>query len=493
MLTNSLKALSRAGLLFIFLCITAGISVYGQGNQASTEVDSLTNAVNTSSDSIQAVLASVNQQLSSSLQHNDSLVNGVDSLVARTQIVSDSLKQLADSLSSVTQLQLPASNALSTYQQKAKGYSQIADTLLPGSELSGLVPSLPASSINISNNSLADNNKLAELTSKPDISVSLPDLSSSKDIEISKIPLQTEKVGQATNGLSDYQLPEIRVDSATGKNIDNWIDRKASEHELANELTAKPNAKEALFGIPMEELSPDQLPSISQESLQKAQSFIAEQHTKVAEHRERIARHQKHYKRINSLKEEKKLPYLKRHSLREIEWKHRLLYGLSWQSGRGGTGQVEAFRIDLGPELAYQLTDHIQLGLATQARLSIGKSLPTNSWVSHSYDPIWGGQLYGSYQIKNGFFGRVSWQQLYRGRPLAAFQESTETYESRVANNLRLGLGKSYRLGRWLKGYTLLEYSLALNTIPKEHEAYRKPLQIRMGLMLAPKSERKKK
>jgi hypothetical protein len=259
---------------------------------------------------------------------------------------------------------------------------------------------------------------------------------------------------------------------------------QTDENTLQEQLFSPEELKE--FGgldprtAPQQLGSPEALSQKAQDkATQVATDYLAEQQKQLTAARNKLSRLKQRYPRVKSVQELKKLPYLKRHPLRDTRWQERIVYGLQWQLGshqEDAQDEARRYRIDLGPRLSYQLTDQWELGLYGQARITLGKRV---GWASYHHDPVWGGGAFVSYQIRKGFFAQVAYERLsveVVDAALVGFEPEARTRE--LVPGLRLGLGKCYTIHKKLQGYSLIEYNLTDTPLAP----YRKQLQVKMGV-----------
>lgn len=284
--------------------------------------------------------------------------------------------------------------------------------------------------------------------------------------------------------IADFQMPDLpslKLDSSTfnGGNID----KKLEEQLLKQKEVAVIQEQAGLGQDPLKEylqmdakeLAQQQagvsLDDLSQEGIQQQLVEQLPNHSQQLDKaRRELSKYNGRFTEIKSLADLPKNP-LKRHPLMGVKWYKRLQPGLQWQVGKG-----DALRIDIGPRISYLVTDKLELGASGQGRATIGKKVP--SFVSFDFDRVWGYSLFGSYEIKNGFYGQVSYERL-NTQVIKLPNQQERPEEWLWIEGLRLGLGKRYTIYKSLRGFSLMEYNFS----PSVHAPYRQELQLKVGIM----------
>jgi hypothetical protein len=313
-----------------------------------------------------------------------------------------------------------------------------------------------------------DTNLSGEPPQGIDLKTALPNPVTSKRISEFEFPY-----------LPASDLPKMDSSAFSGQNIDEKLEEQILKHnEIRGFKEQSGIANDPLkdyLQMDAEELAQQQkylsLPDLSQEGLQKQAKEILPDHSiQLEKARKKLRKYNGRFTEIKSLKHLPKNPF-KRHPLMGEKWYKRVQPGFQWQLGKG-----EAFRIDLGPRLSYLVTDKLEIGAAAQARLTTGKSVP--SWTSFTYESVWGYSAFGSYEIKKGFYGQISYERLNTQVILLPNQQE-RSQERLWVEGLRLGAGKRYTIHKNLRGYNLVEYNFS----PSIHTPYRQQLQLKVGVM----------
>lgn len=252
------------------------------------------------------------------------------------------------------------------------------------------------------------------------------------------------------------------------------VDKLAEEQLMQREETAFFKEQASSAGQPAEEFlkyrNPDQLKEKAMEEAPKAAvNHFAGQKDQLKAAKEKLDKYKGRFQEVKNVNELPKNP-LKLNPLKGKPWPERWVIGSIWQFHKQGP-----FRIDLGPSLAYRVSDKIEIGAAYQWRLTVDKKAPvflsTDEWVS-------GYSAFADYRIKKGFFFRGSVAQL---NMLPEKENVTEEAQSRIwVNSFALGAGKSYTFFRSFKGYTFIQYSFSEGI----DKPYKNPLQVKIGFYI---------
>ena len=279
----------------------------------------------------------------------------------------------------------------------------------------------------------------------------------------------SESLDKAGEFSEDFnQLPAGKIDKVKD------VDKLAEEQLMQREETAFFKEKASSAGQPAEEFlkyrNPDQLKEkVMEEAPKAAVDHFAGKMDQLKAAKEKLNKHKGRFQEVKSVKELPKNP-LKLNPLKGKPWPERWIVGSIWQFHKQGP-----FRIDLGPSLAYRVSDKIEIGAAYQWRLTVDKKAPvflsTNEWVS-------GYSVFADYRIKKGFFFRGSVAHL---NMLPEREKVTEEAQSRIwVNSFALGAGKSYTFFRSFKGYTIIQYDFSKGT----NKPYKNPLQVKIGFYI---------
>ena len=277
--------------------------------------------------------------------------------------------------------------------------------------------------------------------------------------ELQKAGEYTEDIGSLSKG----KLEEMKK-----------VDQLAEQQLMNREETAFFKEQTAGAGQPAEEFlkyrNVDQLKEKAMEETPKAAiDHFSAHKDKLQAAQNKLNKHKGRYQEIKSVKEIPKNP-LKRNPLSGKPWPERWIIGSVWQFHKVGQ-----FKIDLGPSLAYRISDKIEIGAAYQWRLTVDKEAPvflsTRDWLS-------GYSLFADYRIKKGFFIRGSMAHL---NLLPLEGQVSEEKQNRIwVNSFALGAGKSYTFFKSFKGYSLIQYSFS-EGIDKPLE---NPLQVKIGFYI---------
>ena len=203
-----------------------------------------------------------------------------------------------------------------------------------------------------------------------------------------------------------------------------------------------------------------------------AKDFFAHHQQELNEARRKLARYNGRLEKIDNL-QDLKGKYLILNPLKDKPWPERVLLGTTWQFSN-----QKQYHIDLGPNIAWRVTDLFSFGAGFQYRLSV--SIKHQPWINSS-DKVYGYQLFSDVQIKKGFFGRVQYDNLQTMVPRVDAVTKVESVEQQWVKGLSVGVGKSYSFYKKVNGYSLLQYNL----MHKQGESpYLRPLQVKIGFYI---------
>ncbi|NDK57350.1 hypothetical protein [Pontibacter fetidus] len=117
----------------------------------------------------------------------------------------------------------------------------------------------------------------------------------------------------------------------------------------------------------------------------------------------------------------------------------------------------EQFHLDIGPNLAWNLTDIFSLGTGFQYRISFNEK--DKIWLNTD-DKVMGHFSYLDSKIMNGFFGRIQFENLYNVVPRSTPLNNLESSQNKWVKGFSLGLGKTYTFYKSVSGYALAQYNL---------------------------------
>lgn len=292
----------------------------------------------------------------------------------------------------------------------------------------------------------------------------IPDLSK----EFQKAGEYTDKVDEVARN----KLNQV-------KNQDQW----AEQQLMQREETAYFKDQAAGAKEPAEEFlkyrNEDQLKeSAVEEAPEEAVDLFAGKKDQLRAARNQLTKYKGRYNEVKSIKELPKNP-LKRNPLSGKPWQERWVVGSVWQFHK-----QDQFMIDLGPFLAYRVSDNLEIGAAYQWRLTVDKEaslfLSGRDWLS-------GYSCFADYKIKKGFFIRGAMARLnHLSEPQAVPEEGRSSV---WVSSFQLGAGKSYTFYKSFKGYSLVQYSFSKGL----DKAFQNPLELKIGFYLNGKSLYKSK
>lgn len=309
-----------------------------------------------------------------------------------------------------------------------------------------------------------------ERTQLPQINGIEPEKLTEKIETVGNLSEEVNRAGEYTEDLNT--IAEGKLNQA--KEVDQLAEQQLMQREEAAYF------KEQTAGVkqPAEEFlkyrNEDHLKQKAVEEAPKAAvDHFAGQKDKLNAARSKLNKYKGRYQEVKSIKELPKNP-LKRNPLKGKPWPERWVIGSIWQFHK-----QDQFKIDLGPSLAYRLSDKVEIGAAYQWRLTVDKEAPlflsTQDWLS-------GYSLFADYKIKKGFFIRGTAARLSLLPPMEPTRE--EGQSKAWVNSYKLGAGKSYTFFKSLKGYSVIQYSFS-NGVDKPLE---NPLELKIGFYMNGKS-----
>lgn len=208
----------------------------------------------------------------------------------------------------------------------------------------------------------------------------------------------------------------------------------------------------------------------TEEAIKVAKNHFAGHKDKLQAAQDELNKYKDRYSEVRSLKEMPKNPF-KRNPLKGKPWQERVIIGSIWQFSKGSV-----FKIDLGPTLAWRVSDKIEAGASYQWRLAVDKHAPL--FLSF-HEKVHGYSLFLDYKIKNGFFGRGTYTRL-KGRPKTNVPMQEEIIPRKWMDSFELGIGKRYTFYKVLKGYSLVQYSFSTGL----EKTYDSAIQIKIGFYI---------
>jgi hypothetical protein len=288
--------------------------------------------------------------------------------------------------------------------------------------------------------------------------------------KLGKLKVEVDQYSKDVSSLSQGKWEEV-------KNVDELAEQKIMEREEMGIFQTQ--AAEAK--LPADQLLQQQKEDyLKQKATEEAEKVVLDhfsgQKEKLNTARAKLNKYKGRYQEVKSVKELPKNPLL-RNPLKGKPWQERFVVGSIWQFYK-----EEGFKMDLGPSLAYRITDKLELGAAYQWRLTVDKKaalfLSTSDWLS-------GYSIFTDYKIKKGFFIRGA---LARLSLLPMEAGATDQGHNRTwVNNWQLGAGKSYTFYKSIKGYSIIQYSFSKGW----DTPYKNPIQVKIGFYMIGKRFRK--
>jgi hypothetical protein len=305
--------------------------------------------------------------------------------------------------------------------------------------------------------------------------VSLPGL---KLPELEKVKLDglsenLNKVGEFKGQIDQYTKDVSSISQGKWEEVKN-VDKLAEQKIMEREEMGIFQGQAAEAKLPAEQLLQQQKEDyLKQKAKEEAEKVILDhfsgQKEKLNTARAKLNKYKGRYQEVKSVKELPKNPLL-RNPLKGKPWQERFVVGSIWQFYK-----EEQFKMDLGPSIAYRVTDKLEVGGAYQWRLTIDKKaaffLSTSDWLS-------GYSIFTDYKIKKGFFIRGS---LARLGMLPVGSTSTDQGPNRtLINNWQFGAGKTYTFYKSIKGYSIIQYSFSKGW----DKPYKNPIQVKIGFYI---------
>lgn len=219
--------------------------------------------------------------------------------------------------------------------------------------------------------------------------------------------------------------------------------------------------------------TPTNLPNkVNGQITEGAKDFFADHQKELNEARRKLARYNGREEKINDLKELQG-KYLFLNPLTDKPWQERIIVGTLWQFSN-----QKQYNIDLGPNIAWRITDLFSIGGGFQYRLSA--STKHSPWIN-STDKVYGYYSFFDGKIKKGFFGRLQFEDLNSKVPRPDPANNMESNSQQWIKGLSVGFGKTYTFYKKVNGYSLLQYNL----MHKHGETpYLRPLNLKIGFYI---------
>lgn len=262
--------------------------------------------------------------------------------------------------------------------------------------------------------------------------------------------------------------PEARKLLGQINPISSILPKELSSISGISKPTALPRGQMPQLKIPPAASLPSQVKQVTEGPI----DFFAGREKELNEARRELRKYSSRMDEIKSLKDLGK-GYLWINPLKGKPWPERVVVGSLWQFSN-----QEQYHIDLGPSLAWRLTDLFSLGAGFQYRLSV--SAKSKPWVN-SADKVFGYHAFFDGQIKKGFFGRLQYENLSTLVPRPDPATQLEMTEQEWVKGLSVGIGRTYKFYKKINGYGLMQYNLLYR---HNETPYLRPVQAKIGFYI---------
>ncbi len=222
--------------------------------------------------------------------------------------------------------------------------------------------------------------------------------------------------------------------------------------------------------------------NLKQEAGKVATDYLTTQQERLSQEVPDLEGYKSRVEKLGSVKD---LPRgaLKVQPMGDKPWQERVVLGTLWQLGK-----QEVYFLDLGPNLAWRFTERLSVGAGFQYRLSL--DVQRKPWSVGTHDRVLGYFAFSDFEVKQGFFGRLHYEDLSSPVPRTDATTQAETIGQEWVKGLSVGVGKSYALFKQVQGYALVQYNVLHQ---HDRTPYLHPLQAKVGLYINGKHLLRKK
>lgn len=209
----------------------------------------------------------------------------------------------------------------------------------------------------------------------------------------------------------------------------------------------------------------------------KAKDHFAGHTDKLQAAQEKLAKIKKEYPEgISSIKD---LPKRRPNPMRSKSFKERLVLGLTLQ-----IHQAQTPNVDISPFAAYKLTERLSLGLGGNYRL-----MTKHDFKGFTREgAVYGGRGFAEFKIYKGIFAHVEYEMMKSPQRDSLVYLRLEQEEKIWVDGLLLGIGKDYKIAKYIKGNMQVLY----NFLPEINSPYQNRVMVRFGFNFQLKDKIKK-
>ncbi|UII26603.1 hypothetical protein LVD15_25455 [Fulvivirga maritima] len=296
------------------------------------------------------------------------------------------------------------------------------------------------------------------------------------DIPTDSAAIKAEAKTRLKNELGT-DIPDIKLDSTTVDQAEKELTKRAEEElKKRGDIQSLDGAENSEFS--QLENYKDQLEK-TQEQMRQADAKQAMKAKMTSQAREFITQHadkiQEVQSKMNGLK--KKYSYVpnsndlstakKRNSLEDKTFWERISLG-----GNFNVSKTNPVTVDLSPVIAYKLNKVSEIGITGSYRTEFGAD---KSGLSGLDDETYGFGVFGNHTVFNNFMVQLE------GECLRTTTGSAEQNERSWKQTLLLGIGRRFKVTKWLEMQTLVMFNV-LHNPPKS--PYPSPVVFKTGFRI---------
>ena len=367
-------------------------------------------------------------------QRVDSLRQSVDAVPQLTYSSADSARQhLQERIDSLT-----VTRTLDTLHSHYGAAQQKLASRLPPTEAElPTLPSLPSS------------------PTLPQLPTTLPDrFPASQALE--RVRLFKTKASQYTQQLRG----QFQQGTQTIRNTPSALEKQAAKTSWLDMLEQPPTASHSALGGSLSDgpgqlsgatatnAAPDQIQQqMKQRIAQEARQHFARHGDALQDGQQQLSKLKQKYKAVQTEQDK----FERATSLKGEPWTARLLLGSYFQLYK-----EPSFQVDLSPFVGYRFNTRWSVGVGGSYRAAFRRAAfrQVPGSVLSRMAPIYQGRVFVEGEVCRGFSAQLSYERSWQ--PLPAV--SQDAAGARRTDHLLFGVGKHYRLSRWVQGTTLLLY-----------------------------------
>ena len=453
--------LTRRLLLMLVAVLAAASWAYAQTDGAvptdllQRRIDSLRRTVTVQQDQAQVYHDSVLQALRQRSQRGNAMQQRIDSLRRTVAVRQDQAQRYHDSvlyalrqrtteatqgrIDSLRQTVAVRQNQAQAYHDSVLQYLQArsgeVSSLLPGTDAEALTPtvSLPSSL----------NPRLPSLPSQPALPT-VPSLPSAEQLTAQSIdPLRSasESAQQYIRSASEPVQAGQQVAPNAPAALEQQVGQRSEVQALIQQETAlKTQLKEQTPEVIAEQMK--------QQVAQGVKQPLANHTEAISEGEAQLAQLKRKYRQVQTEQER----YEKAVSLKKEAWAARLLLGTYFQVYGATTRREPGVSADISPFMGYRFNTRWSVGVGASYRAAFRRV--------RSSEPLYQARAFAESVVYRGFLLHAAYERSWQPQPGDQGQSIVDAYAPLV------GIGKTYRITRKLRGTTLLLFRLASDPPP---------------------------